>query len=286
MNMKEFHFWMVLLLIAGLGCRKDQDAAILPIYVQIDTIAVNVAPGQGTDTHLITEIWVYADSVFEGAYHVPTTFPLLAEGMARLDLFAGIRVNGQGAQPDIYPFMSIFSKKIKLEALQTIEIDPVFNYHPKTQFSFVEDFETGNIFSDDIDQDPETQLVVSVENTKNRAAVGVVAASHPELEVATNFIYEDIPTDGSSVFFEMEYKGEIPLSVGLRGHQTGINPSTQYKLILVPQLEWQKVYINFSDDLKRSQLKGYQIIFRARFDGSIDDTEQKIFLDNLKLLHF
>jgi hypothetical protein len=269
-----------------MNCNKENDPAPLPAYIHIDTIAVSVIQGQGTDMHLITEAWVYTDSVFQGAFHVPTTFPILGKGEINIDIFPGIRVNGQGSSPDIYPLMTVFSQKMDLNTLEETLIKPIFTYHPKARFTFVEDFETGNIFTNDIDQDPETHLLVSKVSSGRKSASGTLSASHTVLEVATNFIYENIPSDGSPVFFEMEYKGDIPLAVGLRGHQTGISPSTQYKLILVPREDWQKIYINFSDDLKRSQLSGYQVIFRSQFDSSLSQAEQKIFLDNLKLLHF
>lgn len=274
-----------LIVLSCYACAKDQQA-IIPTFVSVPAVKVQVNPGQGSDRHTISEIWAYADSALLGAFAVGSTFPIIADEPLILDVFAGIRENGQALDPRIYPFLSLFQVELDPNPGETLTIAPTFQYHPSSTFRLVEDFERSQVFDQDLDGDQDTFLALIEEGIEGRSASGVVSQAHPVLEVASNEILRDLPTSIGNTFLEMEYVSDVPIQVGLRGHAPGISPAKNYKLVLFPTEEPTKIYINFGPDLQASKLVGYQVIFLATFDVNLGPLEQRIGLDNIKLLHF
>ncbi|NND08361.1 MAG: hypothetical protein HKN87_18435 [Saprospiraceae bacterium] len=274
---------LMLLLISG--CKKDEQA-IVPSFVSIPEVGVEVSANQGTSRHGISEVWVYADSSLLGAFAVGATFPVIASEAFTLDLFAGIRENGQALAPRTYPFLNPVQVNLLPKIGETQTLRPSFTYHPRTTFKLNEDFERSQIFDEDLDQDEATFLFIREDGIEGRSASAVLTPEHPTLEVASNQILRDIPTTGQSTYLEMEYRSDVPLQVGLRGHGPGIGPAKNYKLVLFPTDIATKIYVNFSPDLQASQLLGYQVIFLATFEVDFGILEQRIDLDNIKLLHF
>ncbi len=272
--------------MAFISCEKDKDEAIIPTYVKVEETKVVVTSDQGTTHHQISELWVYADSVLIGAYPVPSEFPVIVDREFRLDLFPGIRENGLSSSPRLYPFFRPFSADLSPLPGESHVIEPMYSYLPGTVFAYQDDFESGHQLKDDLDGDPETAIVIVSEDSpiESQSGRAVLTPAHPVLEVATTTKFE-LPVNGSPVFLEMEYKSEVPVLVGLRGHR-GSSSAIQYKLSLFPRESAQKVYVNFSPDLQASQLDSYQIIFQALYNEQTGGEMQYLMLDNLKLLHF
>ncbi len=143
----------LLFTIGIVACDRAGDLALVPTYIRIQNVSLTPATGLGTDHHDFRDIWVYADSQFIGSYGVPSEIPLLGEGEIGIDLFAGIRENGQALSPVIYPLVG--STKVTITATPDSEIlvAPVFSYSNKVVASFLEDFESTNSFRRDLDGD-------------------------------------------------------------------------------------------------------------------------------------
>lgn len=260
------------------------ELAEIPTFIAIDTTRFTIGIGQGTDHQLISEIWTYADSQLIGAYPVPSQWPLLGQDVVRLDIFAGIRENGQAAFPVVYPLFSGWSTGIVAKPGETITINPTFSYAKNVRFALVEDFEVSNLFRQDLDGDSLTFFTVSeVHAIEGKSARAILNQAHPELEVASNFSYGDLPPDGTPVFLELEYGSDTPLAVGLKSGNGG----RLYKLLLFAnELVPQKIYVNFTSEVEAATSRDFQVIFRATYDASSAKAEQEVVLDNIKLLHF
>ncbi len=268
-----------------MSCVKEE--AVQPTFIQIPEVMVSPKGGQGTADHDISEIWVYVDNELLGAFSVGNSFPVISEKPFSLDLFAGIRENGQALDPRIYPFYQSLQVPLQPTPDETQTVRPVFPYHSATLFKLMEDFEQGHSLDDDLDGDPETLLEITDQRPiEGKSARGTLTQEHPVLEVATSEIINDLPTTGESAFLELQYRSDVPVQVGLRGHGTGITPASFYKLVLFPTEESRKIYINIAPDLQASQLQGYQVIFLATFDVDLKLSDQLIYFDNIKLLHF
>jgi hypothetical protein len=227
--------WLGCLMHIALGCSTDTEPASIPTFVEVPSILVETDARQGTSQHQITEVWAYADSQLVGTFPVPGTFPVLADAPFTLDLFAGIRVNGQAATPVLFPFFPPSQHPLDPNPGQVVTVQPRYRYAADARFVFVEDFSDIPIFEEDLDGDRQTSLVVVNEGPliEGSTARGTVSAEHPELEVATRDIYS-LPTNGSSVFLELQYQADVPVWVGLRGHGSATGPASAYILVLFP----------------------------------------------------
>lgn len=279
----------MLLCAAGVcwqGCDIINPDDPVPAYVLIDDIPLSISAGQGTGSEAITEAWFYAGGDFLGAYSLPATIPVIGEGLTEIIVFPGITVNGITATPDIYPFYRRFEIEADLQPLGTTTLSPQTAYLPSTQFTIIEGFETDNIFVDDRDGNAETTVVLTAQDVFEGGRSGYIALTEDNnvIEVAALPVIDDLPTNGSPVYLELNYKNNAELGVGLVGHAQGLPATTFIVLILRKSATWNKVYIDLTDALQQSQLTGYQILLRAFHDA--DNTTSEIFIDNLKLVHF
>ncbi len=282
--LREASLLIILLLTS---CSKASLKADLPMYLVIESPELATQPDEGSATHLITEAWIYADSLFLGTFPVPSRVPLLNDGSIKIDVFAGIRENGIAADIGIYPFYEPSEHRITFEQLATANIHPVFRYDSRVRFAWVEGFDSGNIFGEDLDGDPTTGIVrITDGGLSGVAGKSVVTMDHPLMEVATSPVYTDLPSSGAAVFLELDYRSEIPLTVGTRHHSAVSAPQSIYKLVLLPNDKWQKIYVNFTEDIFIADASGIQIIFLASFDQNLGLQQQAVYLDNIKLLHF
>jgi hypothetical protein len=174
---------------------------------------------------------------------------------------------------------------LDLDPAEVDSIKPLTEYKSEVQFAFIEDFESAHLFIDDQDEDPQTEMVIT--NTEVFEGTGsgriTLTTDHDLIEVATITRYSEVPTNGSPVYLEMDYKNEIAFAVGLIGHQSGMIPATYYIITLRPRDFWNKIYINLTDALNQSDLAEYQIVFLSSLDEDLD--EGNIYLDNIKFLY-
>ena len=271
------------LLVVFAACKETGS---VPAYVYVDKFELSTGPGQGTDSEKITEAWFFVEGNFLGAYTLPAAVPVVAEGQTRVRVSPGIKVNGISSTPDIYDFYERYEVMMDLAPGRVDTLRPLTSYTDFTNFAFLEDFETSNSFIDVIDEDPETVLEpISGPDVFEGQRSGYIRldSDHPFIEVASIPVLDDIPTNGSDVFLEFNYKTNVQLGVGLVGTANGIPPSGAVILILRPREEWNKMYLELSPSLVASQLQGYQILLSAVHDPSLEVSE--VYVDNFKLVY-
>lgn len=293
MSLKSKHIILYFPLFASLlflGCAKTSVDDI-PSYIAIDTSSIKVNSFQGTASHKITDSWVYANNDLVGAFELPAKFPVLKSGSTTIYIFAGIKLNGINETRVPYPFYDRLQKSVTLEQEKVTKFGQLyFNYVPNTKFAWLEDFEQVNLTLD----------------STSRSEVNFTRAKLPELEAAfpgesndyaasvvipdNNLIFESIshdafklPTDGTAVFLEINYKTNNPFTVGLfiNGEITSQRPV----LIINPSSKWNKIYVNLTPTLSTfTGTSSFKIYFTAK--KSTTEPKAEIFFDNIKLLHF
>lgn len=266
------------------GCEVDGPVAS---YVWIDEFEINVSPGQGTAAQKITDGWFYANGEFLGAYSLPHEVPVIAEGLTEIQVFPGVKVNGIISSPDIYPFMARYEVDVDLQPERTDTVSPSTQYLSSVKFAFIEDFETGNAFVDDIDGDLETKVEpIGGPDVFEGERSGYIqlTADNPLIEVANLPILQDIPTNNSAVFLEFNYKNNIQFAVGLVGIDPGLPPQRSVVLGLNTSEDWNKMYLELTPALRASGFPAYQIYITAVYEPGVGTAE--IFLDNFKLVQF
>ena len=95
-------FWHFLLLIAVTNLKVIKQ--FQPI-LQIDSVSLDTNYyEQGSNFKAITDAWVYVDDGLIGAFELPATIPVLAEGKHKLEIRPGIKLNGISSTRAPYPF--------------------------------------------------------------------------------------------------------------------------------------------------------------------------------------
>ncbi|MEM9886573.1 MAG: hypothetical protein AAF849_11830 [Bacteroidota bacterium] len=264
----------------------------IPAYLQIDTISfISTNPSHGTSNQKITEAWVTVNDVFLGVYDLPARVPVLESGRVAVEVNAGIKDNGIGRLPEIYPFFEPYKVDVELIPAETIQLNPTTSYKEDLNFAFVEEFEVGgNLFTDDLDGNDTTSLVSSSIDVfeGNRSGLIRLTESHPVAELATDFSnkFEDLQARGVEVYLELNYKTDVEVAFGIIGHEESVFSPTEkiYEPVLFPRASWNKVYLNLSETVFVVQGEAYQIaILTALAPGQ---TAGNVYLDNIKLIHF
>ncbi|HKK78061.1 MAG TPA: hypothetical protein VJ933_00475 [Phaeodactylibacter sp.] len=290
------HFTLALLSsVVWSGCDLINPEEPIPGYVHIPEVEVVTKAGEGSAASNLTEVWVTVQGEFVGAYPIPADIPILAEGEVTIFVQAGIKDNGIGSLPEIYPFFEAYETTVTLGPNTTDTIRPVFSYLDQTQFALVEGFENGSqVFRDVISGDLGQLGLVQNEVFEGSSALRIrLDSANTLLQVATFERYPEIVGNNSArVYLEMHYKSEIPVVFGLIGYNSGQlgGGRTEYIAGFRPSEEWNKIYFNFSLDAIELGSDEYQVFLQASIpngeDGMPELGEARVWLDNVKLLHF
>ncbi|GLR19390.1 hypothetical protein GCM10007940_40060 [Portibacter lacus] len=233
---------------------------------------------QGANTSAFTDVWMFQDGRSSGVYELPRKIPVVNNGSVSGSIQAGIRDNGINSSPRIYPFVDTYNFNLTPDEGEVIPLLPIFKYLETTNFRLVDDFNGAHQFGFDEDGVDSIRIEITDEGE------GLIKLQPGELiQEATALVFNEIPQDGSPVYLEIDYKGNLDLDLGLIGI-TGESVFKDYFVSLRSENTWKKAYINFTDLIIASGFDGYQIVIGA--DNSINTTEAKIYIDNIKLLHF
>ncbi|MFZ4785294.1 MAG: hypothetical protein ACOYLH_07430 [Flavobacteriales bacterium] len=261
-----------------------------PGFIYIDQYDWQVAPGEGTESHKFTEIWVYDNNQIIGVYDLPAKVPVLAEGSRNLSFFAGIKSNGLSAMRLKYPLIEGYEETLNIQPLKTDTVVPVFRY-----------FENLDIVEKDFDGNTPTivsmegnQAELSMEDDESLVFEGDLCGYYHLPAGSTKMIFKDDQNhaleQGNTVFLELDYSSNNMFSVGLISREGSID-NKNLAVIINPTTEtiglpvWNKIYIDLGLIVQtRVNANYFELYFEASPDNSGDEVE--LFLDNIKLVQF
>ncbi|HNG91018.1 MAG TPA: hypothetical protein PK858_12460, partial [Saprospiraceae bacterium] len=177
----------LLLLLLPLAACKDQ-AEQIPAYLNIQPF--NVSGEGGAAWHKFTDGWLYVNGEFLGAYTLPATVPVLAEGKSEVIVYPGVKENGIAATPNLYPFMLKYSTTAELRPAETSVVRPTTDYDPDVKFAWALDrstFDGGStVVITDRDADPDrTFQIPPGGGFAGKGIVMEVDTPHVVMEIAT-----------------------------------------------------------------------------------------------------
>jgi hypothetical protein len=295
---KRYSFFLSGLILAAAtfaGCDIINPEEPIPGYIHIPSVSVQTTEVlQGSASSNITEAWVSVNGTFLGAYALPATLPVLEQGISEVAVQAGVKDNGLGNSPDIYPFFANFETEADLGPNATDTIRPVFRYSDNTKFAFIEDFNEGSHIFEELRRGSIEQMASVTEGAfENRSLRIKLDTSAAILEAATINRYSNLTGEfTTSVYLEVDYKSDVPVTFGIIGYQEGGLPGGGQVAFLSgfnPSSEWKKIYFNLSVAVVESRLSEFQIVFQALIpvqNGQFVRNEAVVMMDNIKLLHF
>lgn len=270
------------------SCGGLFEKAAMPHYIYFNSVElITKVTTQGAPSHDISDLWLFVDGKWLGTFDIKKPIPVISnENSISIIVFAGIRANGSRQDARQYFLMNDISFELQYEEGAIDTIDAVFEYSDNTSFAFSEGFESGNIFTNILDSDPETVITVTQENPGFGLYCGkaTLDQDHDRIIVTSSGDYYELPTAGNMVFLEMDYKTNSELIVGLIGKDPigGVEFSTEL-IYLKTQENWNKLYLDLTPSLRESGYSYFKIFFKSEHNEENEKSE--IFFDEIKLLY-
>jgi hypothetical protein len=262
------------------GCVEEN---AVPAYLSLSPFTLTVKGEEGTAQHKISDAWVYVDGQSIGIFELPATVPVVDLGNRSVEIAPGIRNNGTRSNPIIYPMVSFLRTTAEFKAADTVRLALKTNYLAGLKFWIVENFEAGNSLriNREVGGTPPSVNIVS-NGFEGKGAEIKLTKDSPLMEKAI-LTKAQLPANAVATFLEMHYKTESPLEVAIWGtsssNQAGI---TTAKIILRPNTDWNKIYINLTQEAKDMRMTDYQVSFRSLLPDTLQ--QATILLDNIKLI--
>lgn len=271
------------------GCEIINPPDPIPAYIQVDTITVSGNSSQQSLIHEVQDVWIYVNGSVVGTYQVPFSVPVLPAGEHSVTLEPGIKESGLASFREVYPFLKSYKFDTLLSELDTIVINPVFEYDENAIIPLNEDFESLGVEFENTESSDTSLMIVSNSNTINGKS-GYIALDedHTQFDCRTTDIY-DLPRT-SKVYVEFEYyseKANITAGVFAQEISGGNLVDVRYSVItLFPDTKWHKVYVNLTDVIAaRPSAYGFRLYFSANKPENTSGELVEIYIDNIKILH-
>ncbi len=277
------------------GCDGEDEP--VPAYLHIGAFeleSVNAAI-HGSISHKITNVNAFlldaGGNVIElGVLSPPVTIPVLNTGDFEINLDPVIKTNGNSLYLEAYPFYERFKANITLAANEETTVQPVTKYKSNAKFEFIEEFENAEqLFSQDRDDNPLTSLVISEADVFEGAHSGEIFLDslNSKVGIATEPVFT-LTKEMGRIFMEVNYKTEVPLEFGILA-LNALSEDGIFEFIVLPKEEWNKIYFDVSELISTANTTQFRFAMRAGLpieNGKFTMNQARIFLDNIKVVHF
>ena len=257
----------------------------VPSYINIPSIEVVTDPtNEGSNSHKITDAWVYFDNNLQGVYPLPATFPVLLSGKQNISIKAGIKNNGAAATRTKYPFYNYHTdhpEEIILKKDEVTILNPVVQYTENAKFHII-DFETGSKEFEETSSSDTTFLLANDTVFEGNSGGVHLVSPHLTFEIATEEV--PLPKVGTPIYVELNYKCNTAFQVGVFANYPQTVTATSI-LTINPKLEWNKIYIDLTSAIINTQnADSHKVFISMRRD--IDSTQMaELYLDNFKIVY-
>lgn len=277
-------FLRVTLFIFLITSCKKHGPADPAFFIKTSTpLVVTKKASEGSGSNKITDLFLYVNGQYQGAYPVGKLMPIVTKGEpVRINIFAGIKNNGIGQTRIAWNFYQYLQIDTLVESGKTIERPFHFNYNQYTKFKWIEDFDAN---ATTIINSPISNVAYSIaapaDSYEGKSLQLEIAPNSSAIiaQVESSGTYA-LPVGSSDVYLELDYKCNQPFEVGLFG-----GSELKAALNVSPQANWNKIYIQLSNAVSNAPVyNSYKVYFRML--KTADNDNPKLFLDNIKLIHF
>lgn len=266
------------------SCKK-YGAAKAAFFIRPGGVSVStVNSTQGSGSNKITDLFLYVNGQFQGAYPADHLLPVASNGeRVKISLLAGIENNGIAKTRISWSFYDIIEIDTLVESGKTIERPIAFRYNPNVKFAWLENFD--NTVATSIINSPvsnaQYQIAPPAESFEGRSVLVSVPSGSAGLvgQVESSGFYA-LPKGSSNVYLEMNYKCNQVFEVGVMG-----GSERKAALNINASDNWNKIYVQLADVVSRQPTYDtYKIYFRMVKAEGVDNP--RLYLDNIKVIHF
>lgn len=275
----------ILNLVLCSSCNKEKLKAPTASFMVVSNPAVSSSADQGENSQKITDIWLYVDGNYQGAFPIGNTMPIVAKNNANIAFLAGIKNNGISATRQPYSFYKKIEFTKDIEAGKTYTYNPVFEYKDDLDF-IIEAFSTtiGTTYTNAGD----TSYSITNDPAKTYGGIGGtlfmgMSDAKPVAKIISNIPYP-LPAYGALVYLELDYKCNQQIVVGVSGYDSNGDGPERPAIALNPTEGWNKIYIQLSTAISTTPVySNYKIYFKAIKTPLVENPE--IYLDNIKVIY-
>ncbi len=259
-----------------------------PVFFTIGPNKTITDPSQGGNFQKFLYSYVYYQNSAIGVFSQGNNFPIIPDQENKLIVFPGIQKNGISAEPAIYPFMLPDTIEADFQSGNTNEINAVYRYSAAAKFDLNETFEQATNFNYDLDGDNSSKLTIEDNVGYNGSSGGAlrVTEDNPNNFVGLDFFFNvsNYPVN-QDIYWEMSYRSDVEIVLGLIGTTTVGVLKPLDLIVLRPRLEWNKIYIELSEELKLNNFLDFTPYIKVSHDPQIESA-QVVHIDDVKIVHF
>ncbi len=284
MVLAKFRNFTLLFIIALVFCTCKKYAPANPVfYLKATDVFVKGSQTVGSGNNKITELYVYVDGFFQGAYPIGNLMPIaIKDGETKINLFAGIKNNGISETRVTYAFYEALELDTVLSKGQILDKTFTFEYKPAAKIWF-ENFDGNSLGLIKSSSSDTTIFKSGVSNPNNlEGQCGIITLQGNKIfgRVETSLDF-DIPKGSSNTYIEINFKGNAPIEVGL------LTELNQEKVVGNANSKdtWNKVYFQISEAVSAPPTSlNYKLYLKVK--NTSDNPNPTVYIDNFKLLYF
>ena len=284
----NYLYIFILFYIALSSCDLTDSDSFDPAFIEVSMPTLTTTLDQGDGVLKVEEVYVYKGGELLGVFPLPNNVPVIVNQNEDVEItvVAAVRSDGQSSTSVEYPFFDPIVVNLTLESGKTYKIPLNFKYKTSAKFDVVADFEGGHIFTKDLDDFKDVNMVSSQLDASTGLMSGLLKTdlTNLVLECTNNYFFDSQNNGGGRVFLELDYKTQDELAIGSLV-VNGQEEIKEYKLVLKPSKVWNRVYLDFTAEISSPNVIGYKIVFNAAYSGG-ETMENFNFIDNVKLIHF
>lgn len=264
------------------SCKKYKPAPEA-FFITSSKISVATTTAQGSSSNKISDLFLYVNGFFQGAYPVGHTMPIVNKNSnARIDVFPGIKNNGIKDLTITWLLYDKISFDTLLTTGTTISRPFTFKYNPNVIFVWQENFDNPIGFSlikSANNSDTTFKIAPPSQSFEGKSAeLGLTGSSYREARLESAVSYT-LPKGNANVYLEMDYKCTEQFEVGVTDGVT-----LKGSLILNPKSSWNKTYIQLAAMINDPPVaNSYKIYFRLIKPNGTESAH--VWLDNIKLVY-
>lgn len=276
-----FYYLLSSFLLLQTGCYEAVEPSAF-IHIPSMKLATQLS-SEGSATSSITDAYVYVDGLLQGIYPLPATFPVKETGSRQIQIYAGVRQNIGRSEPVLYPFFRSASFTLNLTAGKTDTLRPIVNYLTNTRFHLIDNFEQDHTFKLHNDQILQNSVTTTATGAfEGKSGFISIDKIVPFFTKSSN-VSVKLPLDAEKIYIEVDIKNEGIFEIGVLGRSaTQVNEQKIIYLGFNPRNNWEKKYIDITNEVKSSQMTD----FRVFVSGILPDSLQtaRFWFDNIKLI--
>ena len=280
--MRELYLFLFFFLFLLSACKKFKPADEA-FFIRASSVSVKTTPTQGSGSHKITDLFLYVNGQVQGSYPVGNLMPIVSKGKpVTINVQAGIKNNGIGETRLVWPFYKTIEVDTSVESGKTIDRSISFEYKTSTTFTFLESFDGAGIgiVNSAISESAYKIVDAGPESFEGRCIALELSSNQMISQIETSSSGFSLPKNTADVYLELNYKGNEQFVCGLVGSNGELKPT----MVITPQPNWNKIYVQLSTTINSEPMSNlYKLYFRLL---KLENSNPKIFLDNIKLVHF